>query len=111
MNKVYEIYSHHNSDNGIYEAFYKEVVAPTLSNKNMAIELSEELKKLQKTLTGAVTKRLAIVTGAALSIIGIVGVAGSIQHERISLPLGITIAALCLGAEFLCLKMLEAKSK
>ena len=111
MNKTYEISDVVRSNNGIYEAFYAEVVAPSFARKNTSLVAVERLKKLYQILTGAVAKRLTAICGATLSILGIVGVAGGIQHGNISLLGGFFVAALCLGAEYLCLKSLEKNSK
>ena len=111
MNKTYEISNNVRSNNGIYEAFYAEVVAPSFARKSNGFEAIQKLEKLRQILTGAVAKRLATVTGAALSILGIIGVAGGIQHGKISLAGGLLVAAICLGAEYLCLKSLEKNSK
>ena len=111
MNKTYEISSNIHSNNGIYDAFYAEVVAPSFARKSTGFDALQKLEKLHRILTGAVARRLATVTGAALSILGIIGVAGGIQHGRISLAGGLLVAAICLGTEYLCLKSLERNNK
>ena len=111
MNKAYEISGNIRSSNGIYDAFYAEIVTPALARKNDEFGLVAKLKKLHKALTGAVAKRLVTVAGATLSILGIVGIAGGIQHGTVSLLGGILVAGICLGTEFLCLKSLEKNSK
>lgn len=107
MNKTYEFSNEFVSNNGIYDAFYAEIAAPALSRRNAARALFEKAIKLQKALTGATAKRLARVTGATLSILGIVGIAGGIQQGRISLLGGAAIALLCLCAEYACLRNIE----
>ena len=111
MNKTYELSDRIHSNNGIYEAFYAEVVTPAFSRKSSVIGVVASLKKLWQILTGAAAKRLATVTVAILSILGIVGIAGSIQHEKISLFGGISIAVICLCIEHFCLKSLEKSNK
>ena len=111
MNKTYEISKNIHSNNGIYEAFYAEVVAPSFAHRSNSFDVLQKLEKLHRILTGTVVKRLATVTGAALSILGIIGVAGGIQYGKISLLGGLFAAAICLGTEYLCLKKLEKSVK
>ena len=107
MNKTYDFSNDFTSNNGIYDAFYAEIAAPALSRGNAARAALEKAQKLHKIITGATAKRLAKVTGATLSILGVVGIAGGIQHGRISLLGGIAVAALCLCLEYACLKSVE----
>ncbi len=104
MNKTYEISNKFDSNNGIYEAFYAEVVAPAYSAPKALGGISEKVKKLCKILTSATAKRLAMTAMVALSLLGIVGIAGGIQHGNVSLLGGLAIAALCVGVEYYCLK-------
>ena len=104
MNKTYEFSSQFDSNNGIYDAFYAEVVSPAYSVPKALGSISEKVKKLYKALTSAVAKRLALTAATALSLLGIVGIAGGIQHGNISLLGGLAVAALCIGVEYCCLK-------
>ncbi len=104
MNNTYEISNNFDSNSGIYEAFYEEVVIPAYSTPKTLCNISEKAKKLYKILTGAATKRLAMTAAAALSLLGVVGVAGGIQHGNISLLGGLAIAAFCVSVEYCCLK-------
>ena len=111
MNKTYEISKNIHSNNGIYEAFYAEIVSPSFVRRTSDFGALQRIKKLYQTLTGAAAKRLAAVSGATLSILGIVGVAGGIQYGKISLLGGLLVTVACLGAEYLCLKSLEKSIK
>ena len=111
MNKVYDISENVYSNKGIYEAFYAEIVAPSLSREKAAYSWFKKLLKLRQILTCSVARRLLKVAGTTISILGIVGVAGGIQQGKISLLGGITVAAVCLGVEYLCLRSLERNAK
>ena len=78
MNKAYEFSSQFDSNNGIYDAFYAEVVSPAYSVPKALGSISEKVKKLYKALTSAVAKRLALTAATALSLLGIVGIAGGV---------------------------------
>ena len=104
MNKTYEISNRFDSNNGIYEAFYEEVVVPAYSTPKTLLNISEKAKKLYKILTAATAKRLAMTAAVAISLLGIVGIAGGIQQGNISLLGGLAVAALCIGVEYCCLK-------
>lgn len=107
MNKTYEISRGICSGTGIYDAFYEQIAAPAFKRKNRSYKWIEGIKSIHQTLTGATAIRLAKVMGATLSLLGIVGIAGGIQQNRISLLGGLAVAALLLASEFLCLKGLE----
>ena len=91
----------------IYDAFYAQIAAPAFERKNRAHKWVESIKSIHQVLTGATAKRLAKVTGATLSVLGLVGVAGGIQQNRISLLGGLAVGAILLAAEFVCLRNLE----
>ncbi len=107
MNKAYDVSRNVYSNTGIYDAFYTQIAAPAFERKNRAYKWLEGIKSIHQTLTGATAKRLAKVAGATVSLIGIVGIAGGIQQNRISLLGGLAVAALLLAAEFVCLKGFE----
>ena len=107
MNKTYDIPNNIYSNTGIYDAFYAQIAAPAFERKNRAYKCLEGIKSIHRTLTGATAKRLAKVTGAAISLIGIIGIAGGIQQNRVSLLGGLAVAAVLLATEFVCLKSFE----
>ncbi len=107
MNKTYDIPREICSNTGIYDAFYAQIAAPAFERKNTSYKWINRVKFIYQALTGATAKRLAKVTGATMSLLGIIGIAGSIQQNRISLLGGIAIAAILLATEFVCLKNLE----
>ena len=109
MNKTYEFNSEINSNNGIYEAFYQEFVAQRTPAENSLLKLANSVKKPCSALTSATAKRLAKVSGVALSLIGIVGIAGGIQQNRISLIGGLVATAAFLALEYFCLKQSPSK--
>ena len=104
MNKTYDVTNKFDSNKGIYDAFYAEIVAPALSAQNFTKNLLDRLKNLRTILCGATAKRLARVTGVACALLGIVGVAGGIQHGKISLLGGIAVTVALLGVEYICLR-------
>ena len=104
MNKTYDVSNRFDSNKGIYDAFYEEIVSPAFSSRNITKTLLEKLVNLHAILCGATAKRLARVTGVACALLGIVGVAGGIQYGRISLLGGVAISLALLGIEYLCLK-------
>ena len=63
--------------------------------------------KIYKSLTGTTAKRLAKVSLATISLLGLIGIGGGIQQGRISLMGGLLVAALCLGLEYICLKNVD----
>ena len=107
MNKTYDIPNNIYSNTGIYDAFYAQIATPAFERKNTVYKWLEGIKSIHRTLTGATAKRLAKVTGAAMSLIGIIGIAGGIQQNRISLLGGLAVAVVLLAAEFICLKSFE----
>ena len=107
MNKVYDVSRDVCSDSGIYDAFYTQIAAPALERKNAFDKWILKAKSIYQMLTGATAKRLAKVTGATLSLLGVIGIAGGIQQNRISLLGGLAVAAILLAAEFVCLKSFE----
>ena len=107
MNKAYDLSNNVYSNTGIYDAFYAQIAAPAFERKNRACKWAEGIKSIHQALTGATAKRLAKVTGATMSVLGLVGIAGSIQQNRVSLLGGLAIGAILLAAEFICLKSLE----
>ena len=107
MNKTYDVSTGVYSNTGIYDAFYAQIAAPAFERKNAADKWIEKVKSIYQTLTGTTAKRLAKVTGATLSLLGIIGVAGGIQQNRISLLGGLAVAAILLATEFVCLKKFE----
>lgn len=104
MNKTYDISRDICSNTGIYDAFYAQIAEPAFERKNAAYSC---VKSICKALTGTTARRLAKVTGATLSLLGLVGIAGGIQQNRISILGGIMVAAILLGVEFVCLKSFE----
>lgn len=104
MNKTFDVHHGFDSDNGIYNAFYADVVAPAFSRKNRTSNLLKSVTKFHKAVTGVTAKRLTKVTLTTVSLLGLIGIAGGIQHGQVSLFWGILIALLCLGVEYLCLK-------
>ena len=109
MNKTYEFNGKINSNNGIYEAFYQEFVAQRTPAENNLLKLMNSAKKVCAALTSATAKRLARVSGVVLSLIGIVGLAGGIQQNRISLIGGLIATAAFLALEYLCLRQPSSK--
>ena len=104
MNKAFDVLHGFGSNNGIYDVFYAEVVNPAFSRKNRADNLLKCVSKCYKAVTGVTAKRLTKVMLATFSLLGLVGVAGGIQHGQVSLLGGLLIATLCIGMEYLCLK-------
>ncbi len=104
MNNTYEILSRSDSNNGIYDAFYAEVVVPTFSGSKARFGFTEKARKLCKAITSVTAKRLAKTAAVALSLLGIVGIAGGIQHGNVSLLGGLAAALVCLAVEYYCLK-------
>ncbi len=107
MNKTYDIPNNIYSNTGIYDAFYTQIAAPAFEKKNRAYKWMEGIKSTYQVITGATARRLAKVTGATVSLIGIIGIAGGIQQNRISLLGGLAVAAILLATEFICLKGFE----
>lgn len=107
MNKTYDINSNIHSNNGIYKAFYDEMVAPSLRGRETLRRGLIALKKLRAVLVGATAKRLTVVGGVVGSLMGIVGLAGGIQHGKISILGGLLLAASFVAIEYACLKWLE----
>ena len=110
MNKAYDINSEVCSNSGIYEAFYDEMVAPSLRGHETLHRGLIALKKLRTALVGATAKRLTIVGGVVGSLMGIVGLAGGIQHGKISILGGLLLAGSFVAIEYACLKWLEKAS-
>ena len=104
MNKTYDVSNRFDSNKGIYDAFYAEIVSPAFSDRNFAKKLLERIGNLRTALCGTTAKRLARVTGVACALLGIVGVAGGIQYGEISLLGGVAVTLALLGIEYLCLK-------
>ena len=111
MNKTYDVSERFHSNNGIYDAFYAEVVAPAYRMRKAGESVTAGLAKFRKILIGATAKRLAKVSGVALSLLGIVGAAGGIQSGKLSLLGGLTVTAILLGVEYLCLKSIGKSQK
>ena len=107
MNKTYDIPNNIYSNTGIYDAFYAQIAVPAFERKNRAYKWVESIKSIHRALSCATAKRLAKVTGAALSVLGLVGIAGGIQQNRISLFGGLAVGVILLASEFICLKSLE----
>ena len=107
MNKTYDLPNNIYSNTGIYDAFYTQIAAPAFERKNRAYKWLEGIKSIHRTLIGATAKRLVKVTGATMSLIGIIGIAGGIQQNRVSLLGGLAVAAVLLATEFVCLKSFE----
>lgn len=110
MNKTYDFNGNINSNSGIYEAFYAEVVTPALRDREALRRGVGMVQKIRSALAGATAKRLAIVGGVVGSLMGIVGIAGGIQHGKISVLGGLCVAAAFVAVEYLCLKRLEKQA-
>jgi len=107
MNKAYDVSRDVCSNTGIYDAFYAQIAAPVFERRNTFYKWLNRAKSICQAFTGATAKRLARVTGATLSLIGIMGIAGGIQQNRISLLGGLAVAAILLAVEFICLRNVE----
>ncbi len=89
---------------GIYEKFYGESVPAKRSGKELSAVLLARLSVLWAFLCSAAAIRLARVVGFTLSLIGTVGIVGAMERGRLSLGLGLLLAGLLFGIEYLCLR-------
>lgn len=104
MNRSFSEIGSFDSNNGIYEAFYKEYVEIDSRLHARKKQLSEWLSKAFKALTCTRARCLAKAFAVVASLVGLIGVAGAVEMENISLSLGLTLGTLMIAIEYFCLK-------
>ena len=104
MNRSYTENDQFISNSGIYAQLYGEAEFDKKSIRSKLNVLLFKLYSLIEILVGATALRLYKVAGAALSLIGIIGIAGAIETGRLSIVAGLFLCALLLGVEYVCLR-------
>ena len=107
MNKDYAVPGRICSDNGIYEAFYRELGKPR-QNAPCVIRarVTGWLRAVLAFLCSAAVRRVLRAVSATAALLGAVGTAGALERGRLS-PVG----CLLLSAAFLFLAYLSLKPR
>ena len=104
MDKAFSRNSEFDSNSGILDAFYREYVGADRSLPQRSEQAWEILRKIVKILTGARARCLAKAFAVATALIGLIGVAGAIEMENISLSAGLGLSVLLVAIEYLALR-------
>lgn len=97
------------SDFGIETVYYPELRTSCGRFRRRADALLLRLLALWQILTGATARRLAKAGCVALSLIGMIGVAGAMERGTVSLSAGLAVCAVLLAVELLCLRAGKTK--
>lgn len=92
------------SNNRIIEAYFAESVkAPSRLEKAWDLIVMLFVSVWQ-VLASAKARRIAKVTGVALSLVALVGVVGAMESGALALWAGLLIGLALVGVEYLCLR-------
>lgn len=103
MNTYYQQNSHISSNNDIFEEYFFGGARPVPAWKKAADRVLAILSAIILFLCNARVRTVVRVGAFALSLVGLIGVIGAVEHGTLSLGLGLLLGALLVALEVTCL--------
>ncbi|MBQ7334913.1 MAG: hypothetical protein IJW92_00345 [Clostridia bacterium] len=104
MNAYYPKSANVNSNNDIFKGYLNKGEQAVIGWSKRLDQLLCWLSMMVRALTGEKVLRIARVSGVAVCLVGLIGVIGAMESGALGLGLGIVIATVFIGIEYLCLR-------
>lgn len=110
MNAYYDNFQNKISNSRIIEGYFEELAPKRALRKRLSDAAVAANTKAKAILSSAVVRRFAKPISLALSLVGVAGIIGAIERDRMGLFAGLFLGSLLIALEGLALRGLKKEN-